>query len=130
MDDVRELLHRHGRIACHHLEFDCGIIAQELKRCDLMEELVVLKQAGRAGLCTMDPEVGRYVLECAQQEGGPERTKGAMPLRKLVSLACPELGHLLKEHHSAGMDAELHYKVARSMQRLATPPASTEIVKT
>ena len=123
IDDVRELLRRSGRIACHHLEFDCGILAQELTRCDLMEQRTILKQAACSGLCTMDPEVGRYVLERMQQEGGPESAKNAMSLRTLVNHICPQFGYMLKNHHSAGVDAELHYNVARALQRLAAPPA-------
>ena len=130
IDDVRELLRRGGRIACHHLEFDCGILAKELKRCDLMEQHAVLKQAACSGLCTMDPEVGRYVFERMQQEGGPESAKNAMSLRKLVNHVCPQFGYMLKNHHSAGVDAELHYNVARAVQRLAAPPAEAARVVT
>ena len=130
IDDVRELLRRSGRIACHHLEFNCGILAKELTRCDLMEQYAVLKQAACSGLCTMDPEVGRYVLQRVQQEGGPESAKSTMSLRKLVSHVCPQFGYLLRDHHSAGVDAELHYKVARAVQRLAAPPVeAVSVVK-
>ena len=125
IEDVRMLLHRSGRLACHHLEFDCGILAKELMRCGLMEQYTILQQAARSGLCTMDPEVGRYVLQRSQQEGGPESGKNTLSLRELVSYVCPEFGDLLKNHHSAGVDAELHYKVARALQRLAAPPAET-----
>lgn len=130
INDVCELLRQNGRIACHHLEFDCGIIAQKLQRCDLMEQLAIFKRAARAGLCTMDPEVGRYGLQCAQQAGGPETAKDAMRLPKLVGFVCPQFRHLLQGHHSAGVDAELHYKVARAVQHLANPRTSTGALTT
>ena len=130
IEDVRSLLRHKGRVVCHHLEFDCGILATELKRCALMEEYTVLQQAAHAGLCTMDPEVGRYVLQRAEQEGGPESGKNTLSLRKLVSHVCPEFGFLLKDHHSAGIDAELHYQVGRAVQHLATPPTGTVSVAT
>ena len=78
----------------------------------------------------MDPEVGRYVLQRAQQQDGPESAKSAMSLRKLVSHVCPQFGYLLKNHRSAGADAELHYEVARAVQRLAAPPAEAVSVGT
>ena len=70
----------------------------------------------------MDPGIGRYVRELGQEDGGPATAKNALPLKELVRRLLPGSSHLLAGHHSAGVDADLHYRVARALHKLVTPP--------
>ena len=46
-----------GRIVAHHLEFDGGLIAQELARVRLHQYNLEWEKALRKGVCTMAPDI-------------------------------------------------------------------------
>ena len=45
-----------GRLVCHHLTFDAGILFNEMGRCAMTETAEKFVKIVRAGLCTMDPQ--------------------------------------------------------------------------
>ena len=108
VEDVHDVLRRGGRVVAHHLEFDAGIIDHELARCGLNDYHKELAGAARAGCCTMDPRVGRWVRACFGQDAAPETTKNTMSLKELVRWLLPGSAELLDTRHTAGADAELH----------------------
>ena len=71
---IGELLAAHasgGRVVIHHLEFDAGIINREFERAGLQCYQAVWAQIARAGMCTMDPAVGKWVRTCLGMEVAP-----------------------------------------------------------
>ena len=107
--DLRELeLQPHGRVVCHHAEFDFGIIDRELQRCGMEEERVVLKRCATSGYCTMNPAIGGWLKTGFGRDASPESKGDVMKLKTLVSWLMPESAHLLERHHTAGADAALH----------------------
>ena len=122
MADVLDVVKRGGRLVVHHMEFDAGIIAKELARCDLNTLVDQWGKIARDGWCTMDPEIGRWVLQCFNQDAGAEATKSALNLRTLVSFLLPDSKAHLAKHHIAGADAVMHLKVAEKLLRLSADP--------
>jgi DNA polymerase III epsilon subunit-like protein len=120
MEDVHDVLRRGGRVVAHHLTFDAGIIDRELARCGLHDYQKEWANAARAGCCTMDPEIGRWVRTCFGQDAGPETAKNTMSLKELVRWLLPGSAELLDKHHTAGADAELHLLLYAELCRLAT----------
>ena len=104
-----------GRVISHHLEFDAGIIMNELERCGLAHLQSEWASAVRQGTCTMDPGICRWVHKCF----GREATGTHIPLRGMV-LALVENGEqLLAKHHAAGADAQMHRLVYGALNTLA-----------
>ncbi len=64
MEDLRGVVRQGGRLVAHHLDFDLGVIDNELERTGLAHLRKELGQAARAGCCSMDPEIGRWVRMC------------------------------------------------------------------
>ena len=65
MKDVTDAVQLGGRLVCHHLEFDCGIITHELRRAGLGDSCSIWEEIARAGFCTMAPEVGDWTARSA-----------------------------------------------------------------
>jgi len=107
MADVSEAYSRGGRVVAHHLEFDAGVILQELARCGLHKLHDAWKRIAQEGFCTMDFEVGRWVLTCSGSEVGPQSAKHCLGLKNIVRYLLPERFVMLDQHHDAGVDAQL-----------------------
>ena len=105
MDVVRVVVERGGRIVAHNLNFDATIIYNELANCGLERYQAEWSKAAKAGCCTMDPEIGKYLRTCFGQDTGQERN--TMSLKGLVRTLLPGSAPLLEKHHTAGADAEL-----------------------
>ena len=60
-NDVLDACARGGRLVAHHLEFDAGIIAEELSRVGLHHLKPSWLKIVRGGLCTMDPDIACWV---------------------------------------------------------------------
>ena len=56
MHDILECCAKGGRIVAHHLDFDAGIISQELQRAGLMNYKDAFEREVRRGICTMDAQ--------------------------------------------------------------------------
>ena len=109
--DMRICSEAGGRIAVHHLEFDCGIIAMELKRARLEQHCVEWANFAAKGICTLSPAIGKWVCQCVGRDTGPENKMNTLRLSDLVDTLLP--GHPLKRQmHTAGADAQMHRPAA------------------
>jgi len=118
MGVLQEVIRKGGRMVSHHAEFDMGIIDLELERCGHAGRSE-FNEAARKACCTMDPEIGRWIRTCFGKDPGNEATKNTMSLKELVYLTLPEQAALLKRHHTAGADAELHLRLFARLRALA-----------
>ena len=119
MEDVVAACERGGRIVSHQLEFDAGIIMYELERCGLHVLMHRWSTIAREGMCTMDPDLGRWLRICFGQDCGTERTKNTFPLSALVEKLVDGGKDLLKKQHNAGADADMHRLLYISLLDLA-----------
>ena len=122
MRDALEVSGRSGRLVCHHLEFDAGIIAKELSRCKMADASKLWAKIARAGLCTMDPHIGSWVRQSFNEEVHEPETRNTLSLKELVRRLLPERTDLLAKHHTAGADACMVLEVAFALHELALPP--------
>ena len=102
-------------------EFDAGILINEFGRY-LPGEMKWFKDFVEAGLCTMDPAIGRWLY---QMQGLDIRAAESMPcwkMKNLVTHLIPEEAHLLEQHHAAGTDAKLHRKLGYALYGLVAAP--------
>ena len=82
------------------------------------EEKKWFKKFVEAGLCTMDPDIGRWLY---QMRGLGMRADESMPCWKMKNLVLhliPEDAYLLENHHAAGTDAQLHRKLGYALYGL------------
>lgn len=65
MTDVKMACGKHARICAHDLEFDAGVIYEELGRCNLLELWKEWSHFAKcASYCTMNPNACRWILDC------------------------------------------------------------------
>ena len=115
--DMRICSEAGGRIAVHHLEFDCGIIAMELRRAGLEQHCVEWANFSAKGICTLSPAIGKWVCQCVGRDTGPENKMNTLRLSDLVDTLLP--GHPLKRQmHTAGADAQMHRVLAIEIPKL------------
>jgi DNA polymerase III epsilon subunit-like protein len=107
LNDMVEVYKKGGRIVSHHLEFDCGIILEEMKRNEVPMQSEWCAMA-KEGVCTMDPTIGKWVHTCFGRDTGPDATQNTMRLQVLAEWLVPESRHLRDKAHTAGADAQLH----------------------
>ncbi len=113
---------KHGRFVCHHVEFDAGILTREFERYKLREASLQFSPIARKALCTMCPQIGRWLRESWGEDSGVAETMPTQSLKKLVEKLLPECNDLLPDHHSAGVDALLHRRLAYAMYGLGCAP--------
>jgi DNA polymerase III epsilon subunit-like protein len=120
MEDMVQICDRGGRVIIHHLEYDAGIIANELERAGMSEMKEKWSEMARRGLCTMDPSIGKYVRCNLGLEFAPDMHPGGntMSLDAMVSGLIPSATPLLNKRHTAGIDAQLHVMLYRSLREL------------
>lgn len=107
MRDVSQACARGGRICAHQLEFDAGVVDEELRRCGLLDLQATWGRIARSGYCTMNPPVGRWLKQCSGHDVGPENkqhTLGLTYMARLLGL-CPD--SFQKRHHDAEHDAQM-----------------------
>ena len=122
--DVPGACRQGGRAVAHHLEFDAGIIMNELERCGLHDLQCEWAGAMREGTCTMDPEILRWIRECHGQETFGKHLR--LNLKDMVRAMVPDSEHLLSSHHTAGADAQMHRLLYLAMHTLIMKaPTST-----
>jgi len=123
MDDLQYVVEtKKGRIVCHHIEFDAGIIANEMLRCNMFNLLDRFKDVVRNGLCTMDHNIGKWLMQCHGEDTGSSTTMNVLSLKKIVDLVLPEERQLLEKHHSAGVDSLLVRRIAYALCGLSIAP--------
>ena len=100
-----------GRVVIHHLEFDAGVIDEELRVAGLDLERLQWHMIANRGICTLDLDLWKWV----QHYFGREQERGdkahVLSLQDAVKLLLPRSSFakaLMEKHHTAGADAQLH----------------------
>ena len=75
----------------------------------------------RTGVCTMDSDIGRCVLENFNEQVGTVHQKHTLSLKELVRRFLPTRADLLGKHQSAGVSAATVLSVWSALRELATP---------
>ena len=120
MSDAQKVIETHGgKLIAHHLEFDAGIIANEMISCGMSKSLELFEIFTRTGACTMDPAIGRWVLQCIGKDFGPSTRMNTLSLKTLVKHLIPEDQKLLENLHSAGTDSLLVLKIVRAIKAVS-----------
>ena len=113
LDDISSLKLQGGRVCSHNLEFDVGILVEEMNRCGLADLAKLLAEAVEGGFCSMNPNVGHWVRK---QAGLMDRErKTPIRLKDMVHLLLPESQNLLERHHSAGNDSHMHWLLCQNI---------------
>ena len=113
VDDVSTLKLQGGRVCSHKLEFDAGILVQEMNRCGLADLTKLWAEAVKGGFCSMDPDIGHVVRRQAGLMDYERKTP--MRLKDMVHLLLPEAQDLLERHHSAGNDSHIHWLLGQKI---------------
>ena len=109
MQDVLQACSKGGRVCAHQLEFDAGVIKEELRRCGLYAMQSEWERIAKDGYCTMNPGVGRWLLMCSGEDVGPEtkqHTLGLDVMMRRLGLT-RQYPNLTQQHHSAASDAQM-----------------------
>lgn len=120
MLDVVRMVECGGAICAHHLEFDAGIVAFELQRIGLFDNLAIWEQSVQQGFCTMNPIVSRWSCEiyfdvaAAQSQHGRARPVG---ICNMMLALLPNDCDAILTHHDAGADAHMVWKLVGELQR-------------
>ena len=111
-----------GVVVSHHLEFDAGIIDEELKRCDLNSWRQRWQIVASQGICTLDLDIQEWL----QKASGKPQTTGekslVMSLKDSIGLLYKNddnIRSLLQKAHTAAADAELHILLLCALRNLA-----------
>ena len=80
---------------------------QELGRCGLLELQEEWASIARKGYCSMNPTLGRWLLEGSGAEVGPPTVQHALGLSDVLPLLAPDHKGLLQQAHDAGCDAQM-----------------------
>jgi hypothetical protein len=117
LDDVAAVHARGGRAVAHHIEFDAGVIANELARAGLGHRREEWLAIARAGCCLMDPDVGTWLRERAGIERSVDRVRNAMRLPAMVAALAHTSGGG-SASTAATTDACVNVAVFRALQEL------------
>ena len=115
MSDMMEAVSLNGgRVVIHHLELDAAIISHELHRAGMRRMQEMWESIARRGICTMDPELGRWVRQCFDFETSPNINLNTMRLNFMLNrLVPPEEGTV-----SRVTGSEKHVMLYLALQRL------------
>ena len=106
MADVKNVADKGVRLVAHHLEFDANIILEELGRCMPSMQDAWRDIARRNGYCTMNPEVGRWLMESCGAEVKGKEAKPVKGLQWMLHRLLPKRRDLIDQHHAGASDAE------------------------
>ena len=126
MADVTHACESGGRVVAHQLEFDAGVIYEELGRCGLDALRDEWACIARKGYCTMNHVVGRWLLECSGSEVGPPMVHHTLRLDVMLRLLLPQHSAMLAEWHDARADAQMTRLIYVAMLSRLQPPPPTE----
>ena len=119
---------RGARLVIHHLEFDAGIIDRELITAGLLHHRERWQSMARAGFCTMDPTIGKWIqLCCGRTFDVHENTMAVLSLERTINLLLPSLpacdtvqNFRANRLHTAASDAQLHCLIYQALRNMAT----------
>ena len=109
MKDVIAAFDAGGIIIAHQIEFDGGVIYEELGRCGFTDLQMKWATMVKNGFCTMNPSIGRWLLRCNGKEVGPSTVQHTIRLNELAKMILPQQ-HQIKQHN-----AECDAKLCRSI---------------
>ena len=122
MRDISQAHDLGGCLVAHHLEFDAGIVSEELVRAGLGHFQELWHKIAKGGICTMDPDIAHWTREVLSMEQVP--WKSAIKLEVMCDKLLPGCKHLLLKKHTAGADALLVTMLYRELgQRAQHPPS-------
>ena len=96
MTDVRRCTQQGGQVVAHHLEFDAGVVHNELKRCGLDAFADEWTAIARKGFCTMSPVIGCWLKQACCEEVSHAHGKHNLGLVPMCRRLAPEA---LENHH-------------------------------
>ena len=105
------------RVVAHHLEFDAGIIIEELSRCGRKDRAVQFAEIVKAGVCTMDPSIAKWYRELVGDE--PVEHCSALKLTVMAKRLLPTRSDLMERKNDAEADAEMVALVYAEMRKRA-----------
>jgi DNA polymerase III epsilon subunit-like protein len=113
MTDINPARLRWARLCAHHLEFDAGIILRELQRCVLPDEAAAWEALAHGGYCTMNADLGGWVLPRLTKEAQNEHVgKRFQSLTTMLeALKVDGSDTFLTHHHDAESDAEAAFLI-------------------
>ena len=122
MEDAQSTCKHGGRLVSHHYGHKADIIMNELERAGLVDKMPSWKTCSRKACCTMDPDLGQWILECCRKAG--PKVKNDSGKRTLnLDLLCDWLvsGHDEKKDHVQDLDRKLHLNclLYHTLQKLA-----------
>ena len=98
----------------HQIEFDAGVIAAELQRCGLHEELEFWDRAVRGGICTMDPSLCNWIRDVSGDVDAKGRScTGPLGLKDCVRFMVPDSAELRRQHHTADKNAKMAWLLCK-----------------
>ena len=119
LDDMLAASLGGGRMICHHLEFDAGIIANEIDRAGLGSRKHEWETFACQGFCTMDACIGKWLRECAGWETRAEPHLNIMKLPAMVEALRPYRSSWPPwVQHTAGDDAQTHFAIYEALVEL------------
>ncbi len=111
-----------GRLLAHDLARHGAIVENELGRCSMTALQLYWRAAMRKGICLMDEEIGRWLLECHSRECTQKPSSNALPLNQVLHLLLPEHIATPGRGHTAVESAAVFLKIARVLHELTVPP--------
>ena len=127
MNSVREFCGQGARLVAHQLEFDAGIIAEELGRCGLNDLKAYWEETARKGICTMDPEIAVWIREvnCIKDYRDDKPISPNVPLGLVdaTRLLVPNSQSLCRQHHAADKDATMTWLLCRALAKRCPKPS-------
>ena len=105
----------------HYLEFNAGIVMEELARAGLTHLQQSWREFAQGGVCTMDPDIAHWTRDMLSMEQVP--WKSALKLEVMCSKLLPDCKGLMSKKHSAGADAQLVTMLFHELSRRAATEA-------
>ena len=120
LEFMRDLSQAHdlgGRLVAHHLEFNAGIVSEELARAGLSHFQELWREIAKGGICTADPDIAHCTRELVSLE--PVPWKNATQLEIMCSKLLPQCKHLSTKKSWAGAGAQLVTELYRELSQRA-----------
>ena len=113
---AQEWFARGARLVAHHIEFDAGVVAAELQRCGLHQQMAFWDKAVRGGICTMDPVLCNWIRDLSGDVDAQGRSRsGPLGLKDCVRFMVPQSADLRRHHHAADKDAEMVWLLCKAI---------------
>lgn len=107
---------RGARLVAHQIEFDAGVVAEELQRCGLHQQMEFWDKAVRSGICTMDPVLCNWIRDLSGDVDAQGRSRsGPLGLKDCVRFMVPQSADLRRHHHAADKDAEMVWLLCKAI---------------